>query len=107
MGVRGTTPRVADTVTLAPGDLLLLFTDGVVERRDRPLALALDELAELVTNALGAGLRGAELLEAVVARAPEDDDACLLAVRWLGPEASGVAATETSCVASADEERAG
>jgi hypothetical protein len=107
LGVRGTTPRVADTVTLAPGDLLLLFTDGVVERRDRPLALALDELAEIVTNALGAGLSGAELLEAVVARAPEDDDACLLALRWLGPEASGASATETSRVASADEEGAG
>ncbi len=93
-------------MTLAPGDLLLLFTDGVVERRDRPLALALDELAEIVTNALGAGLSGTELLEAVVARAPEDDDACLLAVRWLGPGAPGESATEASRVASADEEGA-
>lgn len=109
LGVRGTTPRVADAVLLAPGDLLLLFTDGVVERRDQPLALALDELAETVTNALEAGLGGDDLLGAVVARAPADDDACLLAVRWLGPAVPEGSADEPSpgVVPSADEEGTG
>ncbi|MFH6689649.1 PP2C family protein-serine/threonine phosphatase [Cellulosimicrobium funkei] len=108
LGVRGTTPRVAKAVRLAPGDLLLLFTDGVVERRDRPLALALDELADVVTRALDVGLRDDRLLEAVVSRAPEDDDACLLAVRWLGPATDGRAPVpDAPAAASADEERAG
>ncbi len=84
LGIGGPTPRVADTVRLAPGDLVVLYTDGVVERRDRSLAGGLDELAEVVTNALGAGLTGEEVLAALVAQAPAHDDACLLAVRWLG-----------------------
>src|SRR5690606_24774801 len=81
--------------------------------RDRPLGLALDELAEIVTNALEAGLDGEDLLAAVVARAPQDDDACLLAVRWLGPRTTdgpAPAAEPTAGSAggpSADEERAG
>lgn len=92
LGVRGPTPRSADTVRLAPGDLVVLYTDGVVERRDRALAGGLDELAETVTGTLAAGLPEDDVLQEVVARAPTDDDACMLAVRWLGP-------------ASADEER--
>lgn len=95
LGVRAPTPRAADSLRLAPGDLVVLYTDGVVERRDRSLESGLDELAEIVTNAFAAGLTGEEVLAALVAQAPEHDDACLLAVRWLGPGTG-----------SADEERA-
>ena len=42
------TPRPASTVTLAPGATVVLFTDGLFERVDRPLQEGLDlVLAEL------------------------------------------------------------
>lgn len=103
LGVRGLSRRSADTVVLGPGDVVLLYTDGVVERRDRALAGGLDELAEMVTNAFAAGLSEDEVLRESVARAPADDDACLLVVRWLGPPSDeGVASPDGL---SADEER--
>lgn len=87
LGVRTPSRRAADTLRMAPGDLVVLYTDGVVERRDRSLEGGLDELAEIVTNAFGSGLTDDEVLAALVAHAPEHDDACVLAVRWLGPAA--------------------
>lgn len=71
-------------LALDPGGLLVLFTDGLFERVDRPLQQGLDallaevaarrdapagELAEVVTHAVLAGRRAM-------------DDACLLALRW-------------------------
>jgi hypothetical protein len=94
LGVRGAAARAADGVVLAPGDTLLLYTDGVVERRGRSLTAGLDELAEVVTNAFAARVPVDEVLGALVDRAVSHDDACVLAVRWLGP-------------GSADEERSG
>ena len=77
-------PRSQGHLTLDPGGLLVLFTDGLFERVDRPLRQGLDallaevaahrseparELAEAVTHAALAGRRA-------------NDDACLLALRW-------------------------
>jgi len=62
----GSPPAVADGV-LTPGELLLLYSDGLVERPDRPLADGLAELAAVAadpaanrTPALGAGPPAAE-----------------------------------------------
>jgi hypothetical protein len=70
------------TAILPPGSSLLLYTDGLVERRDEPLEERLNELAEA---AAAAGDELGELCEHVIAAmlgdADPGDDVALLAVR--------------------------
>ena len=72
------------TAILPPGSSLLLYTDGLVERRDTPLDERLKELAEA---AAAAGDELGELCEHVIAKVlgPGDpsDDVAILAVRPL------------------------
>jgi serine phosphatase RsbU (regulator of sigma subunit)/PAS domain-containing protein len=69
------------TTPLQLGDILLLFTDGLIERRDKPIDDALDTLREIASRA-GPGDIGS-FADRVVAEASSntDDDACLVAVR--------------------------
>jgi PAS domain S-box-containing protein len=86
------------TAILPPGSSLLLYTDGLVERRDTPLEERLKELAEA---AAGAGEELGELCERVIKRVlgPGDprDDVAILAVRPLP-----VAETEISLTLPAE-----
>ncbi len=72
---------------LPPGAMIVLYSDGLVERRDRPLQTGLDELLVTVD-----GLRDAPVGELVASLAAEvedgsrPDDVCVLALR-LGPPA--------------------
>ena len=72
----------AMSMTLEPGDVLLLYSDGLVERRDRQLEEGLDLLARTA-----AGLGDPEELIATVLDAfsatPSEDDTCLVALRVL------------------------
>jgi two-component system, chemotaxis family, sensor kinase Cph1 len=71
------TPGAEATFTLAPGDALLLYTDGLIERRDEPLTTGIERLRTVVEPDL----------ERVVAacRPPEsDDDATLLSISRRG-----------------------
>ncbi len=75
-------PRPEHDATLHPGDVLLLYTDGLVERRDVPLRASLDDLVAVV-GALP-GRTADELLEAALdalVPAGAEDDVAILAVR--------------------------
>ena len=70
----------ASTTALAPGDLLLLYSDGLIERRDRSLEKGLDTLV-----AAAAGTRDPEemitaVLGALGSTDPEDDT-CVVALQ--------------------------
>ncbi len=68
------------TASLAIGDTLLLFTDGLIERRDIPITEALDDFAR---RAAVPQPSAAALADHALAYAASDtgDDACLVAVR--------------------------
>jgi PAS domain S-box-containing protein len=72
------------TAVLPPGASLLLYTDGLVERRDTPLNERLDQLAE-VAGVAGDDLNGLceRILKGVLGEAEPGDDVALLAVRPL------------------------
>lgn len=72
------------TLVLEDGDLLVLYTDGLVERRDRTLAEGLVPVVD-VLNQISAGSTPRPLAEllAQLPRANPDDDTCILAARPL------------------------
>jgi sigma-B regulation protein RsbU (phosphoserine phosphatase) len=78
--------RPQATVTLTPGATVVLFTDGLFERVDRPLQEGLDLLLAELTRHDGEPaqeLAGAVTQTALAGR-QTSDDVCLLALRWLG-----------------------
>lgn len=83
LGVLSSRSYEQTTVQLAGGGTLVLFSDGLVERRGMAIDVGLEALAQSVRpeedlEALAAGL--------VAGADPEgDDDVALLAVRWDGP----------------------
>jgi hypothetical protein len=70
------------TVSLQAGDMLLMFTDGLIERRGQPIT---DSLAGFVVAAAPAAPDAAAQADRMLASALSDtgDDACLVVVRVL------------------------
>jgi serine phosphatase RsbU (regulator of sigma subunit) len=84
VGVLGPTPYDEVRVDMPAGATLLLFTDGLVERRRERLADGLDRLKNAAERRDG-GLE--DLLDHVLATVIPDgaaDDTALMGVRWLG-----------------------
>ena len=81
LGTRFGGPRSNHSVTLQPGAAVVLYTDGLVERRDREFDAALGELREALTGR--AGRTAEQLCDHLSARfaADPEDDIVLTVVR--------------------------
>lgn len=68
-------------VVVEPGDLLVMYTDGVVEQRDQAIDQGVQHLADDVRLAMRASAPGERVRAALdfAHRGNPDDDACLLA----------------------------
>jgi serine phosphatase RsbU (regulator of sigma subunit) len=82
LGVDPDTEYEEATLSLRLGDTLLLFTDGLIERREVAIS---DALAAFVSTAVPAGPDAAQHADRMLGAAVSDtgDDACLVAVRIL------------------------
>jgi serine/threonine-protein kinase RsbW len=82
LGVTFGTPRVDAAMLLEPGDSLVLYTDGLIERRDRSID---DRLASLAAAAADLdvfdGTYAERLADEMIGSEVHDDDACVLAVQ--------------------------
>ncbi|CAL9402836.1 hypothetical protein SUDANB1_01491 [Streptomyces sp. enrichment culture] len=65
-------------VDLAPGSLLALYTDGLVENRSEPIDTGLDTLTRLLGNAGPSLQRASDSLLSALSPEPDDDVALLL-----------------------------
>ncbi len=93
LGVRS--PRQEATLQLSPGDCLVLYSDGLVESRTRPVGEGLEALLLVAADPELAGASADDMVGRLLSRmlGPRDaeDDATLLGVRWVGAEMPGAA----------------
>lgn len=82
LGVDPGRPRVDHETVLAPGETVLLYTDGLVERRDRPLRTGLADLRAALGRHADRDLDDlCDTLLAELPGGPGEDDVALVAVR--------------------------
>jgi serine/threonine-protein kinase RsbW len=81
IGVRPFTTYGEETFTVEAGETLMLFTDGLVERRDEPIDARLDLLARRTREAVAAGDGWCDRVVDAMIGARRDDDVALLGVR--------------------------
>jgi anti-sigma regulatory factor (Ser/Thr protein kinase) len=80
LGVGGGAPYYEHRVALPEGAIIALYTDGLVERRDRDLDVGIDRLAaELSRGRRGVASLPSALIDALAPEGSDDDIAILLA----------------------------
>ena len=70
------------SVTVEPGDVLVMYTDGLVEHQGQDLRMGISHLEQVLAAWPPGALLDCEALARDVAPAPYDDDLCLLMVRF-------------------------
>ena len=75
--------RPDESDRLDPGGMLVLYTDGLIERKGESLAVGLDRLQDAARNSHGNGLHTLldELLSTMLTGHPQEDDVCAIACR--------------------------
>ena len=83
LGIGEAAPRQAAEDQLAPGDTIVLYTDGLVERKGESLAAALDRLVASADAAAGESLHRFldRILAEMLSGHPQEDDLCVIAAR--------------------------
>lgn len=85
LGMDPTTVRTDHTVVLGSGDTVVMFTDGLVERRGQDLDDGIEALADTLRSCHGLDLDGlCDGLLSVHAPETRDDDVAMLALRVAG-----------------------
>ena len=72
----------ADTLVVAPGDVLVMYTDGLVEHHDEHVEAGIAHLERVIADWPPEALLDCESLADDVAPSPHDDDLCLVVVRF-------------------------
>ncbi|WP_066975370.1 SpoIIE family protein phosphatase [Streptomyces sp. NRRL F-4489] len=107
----GTSVFETHTADLPPGSRLVLYTDGLVENRDRDLGTGLDLLRTVLRGGAGRGNEETcdEILDALVPPKPSDDIALMVATtcvldpdrvaQWdVAPDPAAVGPVRAACV---------
>ncbi len=81
IGVTDIRRRQATTLALSPGSVLCFFTDGLVERRDKPIDDGITLLCETVRPGPPETVC-TSIMQALVGNQYPGDDIAILAVRW-------------------------
>ncbi len=68
-------------VSVEPGDVIVMYTDGLVEHPDDVVQTGIDHLEQIVAMGPPDALLDGEALVAAVAPTPHSDDVCVLVVR--------------------------
>jgi anti-anti-sigma factor len=98
LGVAGRRPFTEGTTTVSPGAVILLYTDGLVERRNASIDAGLDRLADEVQRHGGQPPESLAtlLLREMLADTDQPDDVALIAARLMpAPLAGRIAADPT------------
>jgi anti-anti-sigma factor len=87
LGVPGRRPFTEGTAEIEPGDVLLLYTDGLIERRGENLDDGLERLAAAVRRhgAEAPDRLASRLLQEILADTDQPDDVALIAARLVPP----------------------
>jgi phosphoserine phosphatase RsbU/P len=79
LGVDGDLRRSSMTIGFPEGSLLVLYTDGLIERRDQPLDVGLQRLCESIPNAHPQAVC-TQIMGQMVGTRPPQDDIALVAI---------------------------
>ncbi|GAA5164660.1 SpoIIE family protein phosphatase [Amycolatopsis dongchuanensis] len=74
---------------LKPGETVLMYTDGLVERRAQSIDTGMERLADVFASAAGdpTDEAGDRILDEMLGSAEHDDDVCLLLCHWAEDDA--------------------